>query len=78
MANKISLCMIIRNEENNLRRCLQSIHTLASEIIIVDTGSTDHSLEIAGEFGAEIFFHPWQEDFNEVRNLALTILDPLS
>lgn len=71
MTNNISLCMIIRNEERNLRRCLQSIYQWVSEIIIVDTGSNDQSLAIAKEFGAKVQTHPWHDDFSEVRNVSL-------
>lgn len=70
MANELSLCMIVRNEEHHLRRCLQSIPPCVSEIIIVDTGSTDQSMAIAQEFGAKLFSHPWHDDFSEVRNYS--------
>lgn len=70
MANELSLCMIIRNEEHHLRRCLQSIPSWVSEIIIVDTGSVDQSVNIAEEFGAKVLTHPWHEDFSEVRNFS--------
>lgn len=70
MANKLSLCMIVRNEERHLRRCLQSIPPCVSEIIIVDTGSSDQSMAIAQEFGAKLFSHPWHDDFSEVRNYS--------
>lgn len=48
----VSLCLIVRNEESNLARCLNSVHDLFHEIIVVDTGSTDRTCEIAKEHGA--------------------------
>ena len=80
----ISLCMIMKNEEKLLRRCLNSVQGLVDEIIIVDTGSTDKSIEIAKEFGAVVLSDPWQDDFARPRNIGLDratkdwilILDP--
>jgi len=68
---KLSLCMIVRNEEQRLRRCLDSVRDLVDEMIIVDTGSTDTTIEIAESFGAKIIRHPWTGDFSEARNLSL-------
>jgi len=68
----ISACMIIKNEEHNLSRCLTSIKPLVDEIIIVDTGSTDKSIEIAESFGAKIYHHPWENDFSKHRNQSLS------
>ena len=51
----MSVCMITKNEEVNIARCLQSLKPLADEIIIVDTGSTDRTKEIARVFGAQVF-----------------------
>lgn len=69
---KISLCMITRNEEAFLPQCLTSVRELVHEIIIVDTGSTDRSIEIADSFGARIFQHAWEEDFSKHRNQSLS------
>ncbi len=69
----ISLCMIMKNEEKRLRRCLDSVVGLVDEIVIVDTGSTDSSIQIAESYGARIFHDPWQDDFSRPRNIALNM-----
>ncbi len=68
---KISLCMIVKNEEKYIAQCLKSAALLVDEIIIVDTGSTDNTLEIASEFQPKIFRHPWENDFGKARNHSL-------
>lgn len=68
---KISLCMIMKDEEEYLARCLSSVKDVVSEIIIVDTGSTDRSVEIAEGFGAKIIHEPWRHDFAYHRNTSL-------
>lgn len=68
----ISLCMIVRNEEDVLGRCLQSVAGLVDEIIIVDTGSTDRTKEIAGRFTEQIYDFPWTDDFAAARNEAFS------
>jgi len=67
----ISLCMIVRNEEEYLPGCLESIKSLVDEMVIVDTGSTDKTVEIAKSCGAKVIHHPWNDDFAEARNVAL-------
>ncbi|MGB4780540.1 tetratricopeptide repeat-containing glycosyltransferase family 2 protein [Candidatus Methylomirabilis sp.] len=67
----LSLCMIVKNEEANLGRCLESVKGVADEIIIVDTGSTDRTVGIARQYGAKIFSHQWNEDFAAARNVSL-------
>ncbi|MFZ5942993.1 MAG: tetratricopeptide repeat-containing glycosyltransferase family 2 protein [Bacillota bacterium] len=67
----LTLCMIVKNEEKNLPRSLNSIKDLVDEIIIVDTGSEDKTLEIARQFGANVSSFPWQNDFSQARNYAL-------
>ena len=52
----LSICMIVKNEEELLARCLNSVKDLVDEIVIVDSGSTDKTLEIAKSFGAKIFY----------------------
>ncbi|HOD35758.1 MAG TPA: glycosyltransferase [Syntrophales bacterium] len=69
--NKISLCMIVKNEERNLVRCLSTTKPAVDEIIVVDTGSTDRTKDIAAAFGAKVFDIPWRDDFSEARNLSL-------
>lgn len=68
---KISLTMIVRNEEQNLPQCLKSVEGLFDEIVVVDTGSIDRTKEIAAEFGAKIFDFEWIDDFAAARNVAL-------
>ena len=68
---KISLCMIVKNEEEMLPECLESIDGLVDEIILVDTGSTDRTIEIAQEYGAKIHHFPWINDFSAARNEAV-------
>ncbi|MDQ6422464.1 glycosyltransferase [Paenibacillus sp. LHD-117] len=67
----ISLCMIVRDEEKTLSRCLSSVKDTVAEIIVVDTGSTDRSVEIAETFGARVINVPWKHHFAEARNAAL-------
>ncbi len=71
MSARISLCMITKDEASNIRRCLQSLAGAVDEIIVVDTGSTDKTIQIAHEFGAVIHSIPWQGNFSEARNVSL-------
>ncbi|MDE6984800.1 MAG: glycosyltransferase [Lachnospiraceae bacterium] len=64
----ISLCMIVKNEEMHIARCLDSVAALVDEIVIVDTGSTDRTVEIVSEYTSKVFSHQWKEDFAEARN----------
>jgi tetratricopeptide (TPR) repeat protein len=68
---RISLVMIVKNEERFLRKCLESAAEIVDEMVIVDTGSTDSTIDIAREFGAVVISHPWNDDFSEARNVAL-------
>lgn len=68
---KLSLCMIVRNEEKYLGDALKSVQGVVDEIIVVDTGSSDRSVEIAGEYGAKVFFYEWSDDFAAARNESL-------
>ncbi|MDD3363413.1 MAG: glycosyltransferase family 2 protein, partial [Syntrophomonas sp.] len=63
--------MIIKNEEKHLSRCLSSIKDIASEIIVVDSGSTDKSLLIASEYTDQIYSYKWKDDFSLARNICL-------
>jgi tetratricopeptide (TPR) repeat protein len=67
----ISACMIVKDEEAFLPRCLASIHDLADEIVLVDTGSSDRTMEIAREFGCRIYQFSWNGDFSAARNESL-------
>lgn len=68
----LSLCMIVKNEENTLSRCLESVKDIVDEIILVDTGSTDSTVEIAESYGAKIFFYKWDNSFANARNYSLS------
>ena len=67
----LSLCMIVKNEEANLGLCLESVKGVADEIIIVDTGSIDRTVEIARQYGAKISSYQWDDDFAAARNVSL-------
>jgi glycosyltransferase involved in cell wall biosynthesis len=68
---RLALVMIVRDEERSLARCLNSVRNLVDRIIIMDTGSTDRTVEIARSFSAEVFHMPWPGDFAAARNAAL-------
>ena len=68
----ISLCMIVKNEEMNLARCLDSVADLVEEIIIVDTGSKDRTVEIASHYTTKVYSHPWKDDFSDARNYSFS------
>lgn len=64
----VSLCMIVKNEEDVLARCIESVAGLVDEIIVVDTGSTDRTQEVAARFTDKVFRFSWQDDFSAARN----------
>lgn len=68
----ISICLIVKNEENILERCLDSLKDIGDEIIIVDTGSTDRTKEIAFKYTKKVFDFVWTNDFSEARNFAFS------
>ncbi|EHJ00169.1 glycosyl transferase family 2 [Clostridium sp. DL-VIII] len=71
MKNQVSLCMIVKDEEEYLPRCLSSIKDVVDEIIIVDTGSTDKTVKISKSFGAKVYYFKWNNNFSEARNESL-------
>lgn len=68
----ISLCMIVKNEEEHLDNCLESVAGLVQEIVVVDTGSEDATVEIAKKHGAKVYHHPWENDFSKHRNQSIS------
>jgi len=71
MKSRISLCMIVKNEEEFLSQCLRSVEGITDEVIVVDTGSTDSTKKIAEQFGAVVISHEWHNNFSEARNISL-------
>ncbi len=69
--SKLSLCMIVRDEEERLGRCLESVRGLVDEIVVVDTGSQDGTVEVAKRFGAQVSYFSWCDDFAAARNASL-------
>lgn len=69
---KISLCMIVKNEQAVLARCLESAKALVDEIIIADTGSTDKTVEIASRYVDKVVSVPWTDDFAAARNASFS------
>ena len=73
MANTLSLCVICKNEENNIRNLLDSVKgDLFDEIVIVDTGSTDKTVDIIKEYTDKVFFFEWVNDFGAARNVSFS------
>ena len=72
---RLSIGMMIKNESKHLRECLQSLQSIRdavdAELIIVDTGSTDNSVEIAKEFTDKVYYHEWNNNFSEMRNITI-------
>lgn len=67
---KISLCLIVKNEETHLNKCLESVYKYVDEIIITDTGSSDKTIEIAKKYTDKIHFFEWIDDFATARNFC--------
>lgn len=68
----ISLCMIVKNEEEVLAGCLESVRDLVDEIVIVDTGSTDQTKAIAAKYTSHIYDFDWIDDFSAARNYSFS------
>ena len=68
----VSLCMIVKNEEEVLARCLESVQEIVDEIIVVDTGSTDNTREIAGRYTQQVYDFAWKDDFAAARNFSFS------
>ncbi len=73
MASTIALAMIVKDEEDQLSDCLASVKDIVSEICIVDTGSTDFTMEIVRKFGAKFSVYIWSDDFSAMRNESLRL-----
>lgn len=71
MSKSISLCMIVKDEERYIERCFRSVQGIVNEIIVVDTGSTDATIEIAKKYDAKVFDFVWNDDFSAARNFSL-------
>lgn len=67
----ISLCVICKNEEQNITRCLEGVRAVVDEMIVVDTGSTDNTVAIARKIGAKVYNYEWDNNFANARNYAL-------
>jgi glycosyltransferase involved in cell wall biosynthesis len=72
MRMKISACVIAKNEEKTLPRCLESVKDIVSEMIVVDTGSTDRTVEAAQSCGAKVYHFEWIDDFSAAKNFAIS------
>ena len=69
----ISACLMVKNEEELLPGCLDSIRNWVDEIIVVDTGSEDKTVEIAESYGAKVYHQPWENDFSKHRNYTIEL-----
>ena len=69
--SKLSGCMIVKNEAERLSNCLQSLQGAVDEVIVLDTGSTDKTPQIAKQWGAKVYSYQWCDDFAAARNAAL-------
>jgi len=67
----MSVCLVTRNEEHNIERVLRSVAGVAGEVIVVDTGSSDRTAEVAAGLGAKVCQFVWQDDFSAARNFAI-------
>ena len=70
--HSVSLCMIVKDEETNLARCLASVKPIVDEMVVVDTGSTDRTRDIAEFFCARVYEFEWSNDFAAARNFSIS------
>ena len=70
-SNRLTCCLITKNEEPNIGKCLKSVRKVAKQIIVLDTGSEDNTKNIAASYGAEVYDHDWKDDFSDARNKCL-------
>ena len=68
---RLSVCMIVKNEEKFLEECLRSVQPVADQIVVLDTGSEDRTVEIARKYGAEVHSFVWKNDFAAARNASI-------
>ena len=73
VGTNISAVLIVKNEEKMLAGCLESVKKVCSQIVVVDTGSNDRTVEIAEAFGATVGFYEWNRDFAAARNVSLSL-----
>ena len=71
MKSSLSVCIISKDEEKNIEKCIKSVKKLADEVIVVDTGSTDNTVKIAKRLGAKVIIATWENDFSKARNISL-------
>ena len=67
----ISVCMIVKNEEDNLKKSLEAIKRYDFEIVVVDTGSTDNTVEVARRYTHKVYYYKWCNDFGSARNYSI-------
>ncbi|TJX54288.1 glycosyltransferase family 2 protein, partial [Soehngenia saccharolytica] len=68
----ISVCIIVKNEQNNIEHCLKCLTPYMPEIIVVDTGSTDNTKAIASQYTDRVYDFPWINDFAAAKNFAIS------
>lgn len=69
---KISGCLIVKNESETLDKCIRSMKKILDELIVVDTGSVDNTVEIAKQYTDKIYHYEWRNDFSDARNFAIS------
>ena len=71
MENKLTIVILTKNEEKNITDVINNVKTLADEILVVDSGSTDKTVELAKKSGAKVIYRAWDNDFSAQRNFAI-------